>query len=199
MGNQHRGDPKRTQTDSPRAVEDEIESVGGDYVSRILQYEWADVLVSKPPKTGGINWIPGHVGEQWGRVAPDTWNTIRVQGYDPHFRHYPTHERFERGEFQFELWFEPIGTKDEPERQVDESVIETLEESISEYVSASPNTGSWDTADVVSDTPNVLWRATYRFQSCDSVGYSDTLRQAIEDHEWVVALLQAVVDDADTE
>ncbi|WP_411968977.1 hypothetical protein [Haloferax sp. YSSS75] len=195
MGHQDRGDRKKTHTGTPRAVEEGRESVEADYVSRILQYEWADVIVSIPPETADIVWVPGHIGNRWGRIAPDVWSPIRQRGYDPYFKHYPTHDRFEDGDFQFELWFDAI----EPSggSQDAESVRERLRERIREHASEMQDTGSWETADVIDDDSEVLWRTTYTFPSDDNVAYYNTLRRAIEDHEWAVEFVHEVVDDTD--
>lgn len=197
MGHQDRGDPKKTQTNPPQAVEDGAESVDADYVSRILQYEWADVIVSIPPKTADIVWVPGHVGKQWGRIAPDVWSTIRARGYDPYFKHYPTRDRFEDGTLQFELWFDAIKQDGGPQENTPESVRKHLRDRIGEYASKVGDTWSWKTATVLDENPEILWRASYSFPSGDNVAYYNTLRRAVEDHEWAVELVHDIVDDAD--
>ncbi|KAB1191108.1 MULTISPECIES: hypothetical protein [Haloferax] len=197
MGNQEGGDPKRTHTEPPRAVEERAKNVGSEYVSRILQYEWADVLVSSPPETDGLNWVPGHVGKEWGRVAPDVWSPIRARGYDPHFRHFPTVDRFDRGEFQFEFRLTPTSPGDGVDERYEEMAHSNFRERIDDYVSNTSNGTTWENASVVTEQPTVLWRATYRFPSQDSVGYYKTLRRAIEEHEWVVELAHEVLDETD--
>ncbi|WP_416841636.1 hypothetical protein [Haloferax sp. DFSO52] len=194
MGNENSGGPKRTHSEQPGAIEEPPRRVAPDYVDRILQYEWADALVSAPPETAEINWVPGHVGSSWGRVAPDVWSTIRVQGYDPHFRHYPTHERFEHGEFEFELCF-PLVTDGASGTTPPEQIQSTLRERLDDYLSNGQPGPSWESASVVTESQEVLWRATYQYESCDSVGYTNTLRQAIEDHEWMVELVHEVVEE----
>lgn len=195
MGNQERGDPPRTRTERAGDVGEPGEGVDSDYVHRILQYEWADVLVARQPETGDVRWVPGHVGERWGRVAPDAWDTIRERGYDPHFRHYPTRGRFDSGDFRFELRVDPITSADESGGRLPESVTAVLRDRLADSV--PPSGGSWVGAETVSSDPAVLWRAAYDFPSGDAVAYYDTVRTAIEDHGWVVSLVTDVVDEAD--
>ena len=197
MGHEERRDANRTHSDPPRTVEDRPDHGRLDYVNRILQYEWADVLVSVPPETPGINWVPGHVGKHWGRVAPDVWSSIRERGFDPYFRHHPTAERFERGVLQFELWFESVSSDGDAARTDVERVVSTARERIDEYVSQTPDIGSWESAEVVVEEPTVVWRTTYQYPSEDEVAYYETLRRAIEDHEWVVELVHDAVEEFD--
>lgn len=196
MGHDERSGPKRVGSDAPRAIEAQSDSVDLGSVSRILQYEWADVLVSSPPMTPDTNWVPGHVGQQWGRVAPDVWRSIRERGYDPHFKHYPTRDRFERGELQFELWFEGISADHDFAETTVARVAATVRDQIDDYVTETSDVGSWERAEAVSDESPVVWRTTYRYPPEDDVAYSEALRRAIEDHEWVLGLVLDAVDSS---
>ncbi|WP_396613526.1 hypothetical protein ACH9L7_16425 (plasmid) [Haloferax sp. S1W] len=161
------------------------------FVTRVLQYEWADTIVTDPPETDGISWVPGNVGESCGRIAPNVWSPGRELGFDLYFTHYPTPKLFSRGTFRFELTID--GVEGEPRTLPDGVDTQRLRQLFADRVARADPTestaGSWVESSLVEDDERLLWKATYNFSARDEVAYYETLRTAIEDHAWIVPLV----------
>ncbi|ELZ84677.1 hypothetical protein C453_11701 [Haloferax elongans ATCC BAA-1513] len=190
------GEPTDGGDDGPSAAKREgqrglSDSRAEEFVTRTLQYEWADTIVANPPETEGISWVPGNIGDSWGRVAPDAWSVGREFGVDLYFRHHPTPELFGRGTFHLELTVDTVedGNQASPADENLGTLREVLADAVAHDDPDELVDGSWVESTLVEDDEHVLWRATYNFSAGDDVAYHETLQTAIEDHAWIVPLV----------
>ncbi|UVE52347.1 hypothetical protein KU306_18650 (plasmid) [Haloferax larsenii] len=200
------GEPTEGGDDGPPATNrDGQRGVSGsrteEFVTRTLQYEWADTIVANPPETEGVSWVPGNIGDSWGRVAPDAWSIGREFGVDLYFRHHPTLELFGRGTFHLELTADLVEGEDQasPADENLGALRQVLADAVTHDDPDELVDGSWVESTLVEDDEHVLWRATYNFSAGDDVAYYETLQTALEDHAWIVPLVtdafQSMADD----
>jgi hypothetical protein len=176
-----------------------IESSVELFVEKVLQKEWDEKLEEEfePDTAQDYGWLYEDVGESWGKVVAPSWKKVAESlKLDIHFEHRPIESYFRQGRLEIFLELEEIdnGTCDPEEgdryHAFKQDVLDRLEEV--EYSIEGDSK-----ADLRLDKR--IYGAYYQFSPGDEEEYYSTLSQAVDEHTWLVDLVNQLLDEEDYE
>jgi len=177
-------------------IEDSVE----DFVDRVLKQEWGNELEDEfePESAQEYEWIYKEIGNPWAHVVTPSWERGKENlELDIHFEHKPKEKYFKEGQLKLLLEIEEPdrGTSDPEEGDryyaFRQDVIDSLNEA--DY--------SVEGNSQIDPTRNgkKLYRAVYQFPPGDEEEYYSTLSQAIDEHTWIVDLVNQLLEEKDYE
>jgi len=182
---------------------DEIKDMGSSvelFVEQVLQKKWDKKLEDEfePDTAEDYGWLYEDAGNSWGKAVAPAWaEAEKSLELDIHLEHKPDEGHFEQGQLEILLELEEPDWHTSKPKEGDryhafrEDILETLEETnYSIEGDSNVDPGRSD---------KKLYGASYQFPPGDEEGYYRTLSQAIDEHAWLVDLVNQLLEEEDYE